>query len=298
MHRVCDASIELVVTAPPMWNSVEDADAGGTYENYVNTLNLTWSACMRVLREGCRLCVCAGDHFIRQNEYGRFKAVSPRTEIVRFCEAIGFDFMGSIVCQRFTPQRTSAGTFIAGSYPYPRNGIIKLDCAHILVFRKPGEAPPITKEMKDASRMTRKEWTTFFNGHWYLRESHHTSLTQMPAAIPDRLIRMFSFAGETVLDPFGTDGTTATVAAQLGRQSVSYRPTRAGVSEVENRVLEFNLLDSPLTVSVQTERRELRNGLSEALAKLPYIYRDPVIKTTPPHKSKSDNDNSNDTTES
>ena len=107
MSRIDDEDVQLVVTSPPYWQLKDygrDEQVGfsDTYEDYINHLNLVWSECHRVLSPGCRLCVNIGDQFARAAYYGRYKVIPIRTEIIRFCETIGFDYMGAIIWQKVT----------------------------------------------------------------------------------------------------------------------------------------------------------------------------------------------------
>jgi len=110
-----------------------------------------------------------------------------------------------------------------GSFPHPRNGIVKLDFEYILLFKKQGEAPKPTKEQKENAAMTNDEWNTYFNGHWYFNGAKQDKhLAMFPEELPHRLIKMFSFPNETVLDTFLGSGTTSLAAKKLNRNSVGY----------------------------------------------------------------------------
>ncbi|NLB61702.1 MAG: site-specific DNA-methyltransferase, partial [Clostridiales bacterium] len=228
MNEVSDNGVSLIITSPPYWQLKDygvDNQIGfdDDYESYINNLNIVWKECFRVLKNGCRLCINVGDQFARSVYYGRYKIIPIHSEIIRFCETIGFDYMGKIIWQKTTTMNTTGGGSVMGSYPYPRNGIVKLDYEYILLFKKQGKAPPPSVEQKGKSIMSNEEWNTFFSGHWNfagVKQDKH--LAMFPEELPRRLIRMFSFVGETVLDPFAGSGTTAKVARELGRNSINY----------------------------------------------------------------------------
>jgi site-specific DNA-methyltransferase (adenine-specific) len=228
MSLLQNESVHLVVTSPPYWQlkdygSDEQIGYHESYEQYINNLNLVWNECYRVLHPGCRLCVNIGDQFARAVYYGRYKVIPIRTEIIKFCEAIGFDYMGAIIWQKVTTTNTSGGGVQMGSYPYPRNGILKIDYEFILIFKKLGDAPKPSPEQKKLSIMTNQEWNSFFAGHWNfagVRQNNHIAM--FPEELPRRLIKMFTFVGDVILDPFLGSGTTALAAKNLDRNSAGY----------------------------------------------------------------------------
>lgn len=131
MSLVPDESMQLIVTSPPYWQLKDygtDTQIGfnDTYEEYVNNLNVVWNECFRVLEQGCRLCINIGDQFARSVYYGRYKVVPIHAEIIKFCETIGFDYMGSIIWQKPTSMHTTGGGKVMGSYPYPRGALSRL----------------------------------------------------------------------------------------------------------------------------------------------------------------------------
>lgn len=279
LRQVADKSVQLIVTSPPYWQ-LKDYGAQGqigfhdSYEEYINNLNLVWMECSRVLADGCRLCVNIGDQFARSVYYGRYKVIPIRTEIIRFCEALGMDYMGAVIWQKTTTTNTSGGGAIMGSFPYPRNGILKMDYEFILLFKKQGKSPKPTPEQKERSAMTKEEWSQFFSSHWSfpgVRQSGH--LAMFPEELPRRLIKMFSFAGETVLDPFAGSGTTSLAAMRLGRNSIGYEINREFEPVIREK-LGGGQLSLDLDAGAVTFLED-RQGASPDLAQLPYLFRDP-----------------------
>lgn len=141
MGELNDESVHLVITSPPYWQlkdygTKDQIGFNDSYESYINNLNLVWKESFRVLHNGCRLCINIGDQFARSVYFGRYKAIPIRTEIIKFCETIGFDYMGAIIWQKVTTTNTTGGATVMGFFPYPRNGILKLDYEFILIFKK------------------------------------------------------------------------------------------------------------------------------------------------------------------
>ena len=228
MDYLEDQSVQLAITSPPYWQLKDYGTENQIgyhedYETYINNLNLVWKECYRVLENGCRLCVNIGDQFARAVYYGRYKVIPIRTEIIKFCESIGFDYMGAIIWQKQTTTNTTGGASLMGSYPNPRNGILSIDYEFILLFKKLGKPKKVSKEIKAQSSMTKEEWKEYFNGHWNFggaRQDGHIAM--FPEELPKRLIKMFSFVGDTVLDPFLGSGTTSLASKKLNRNSVGY----------------------------------------------------------------------------
>ncbi len=282
MEEVPDESTHLIITSPPYWQlkdyGVENQIGfNDTYEEYINNLNLVWKECYRVLHNGCRLCINIGDQFARSVYYGRYKIIPIRTEIIKFCETIGFDYMGAIIWQKPTTMNTTGGATVMGSFPYPRNGIIKIDYEFILIFRKYGNPPEVPKEIKEMSKLTKEEWNEFFSGHWNFNGERQTGhLAMFPEELPRRLIKMFSFIGDTVLDPFLGSGTTTLSARNLGRNSIGYEinekflqviQEKVGIDKVDLiRDADFEIIkQTPLNIDWDSE-----------IKKLPYQFKDPI----------------------
>ncbi|MCD8293202.1 MAG: thermonuclease family protein [Prevotellaceae bacterium] len=278
LSLVPDKSVHLIVTSPPYWQLKDYGDNGqigfhDSYESYINNLNCVWSECNRVLHDGCRLCINIGDQFARSVYYGRYKVIPIRTEIIRFCETMGMDYMGAVIWQKQTTMNTTGGGAVMGSFPYPRNGILKIDYEFILLFKKQGKAPVPTLQQKECSALTKEEWNVFFSSHWNFggaKQDGHIAV--FPEELPRRLIKMFSFVGETVFDPFMGSGTTALAARNLQRNSIGYEINADYKKYYHEKVVQPILFeDTEYIYKKDTSTFDV----AERMQALPYIYRDP-----------------------
>ena len=282
MTLLPDNSVHLIITSPPYWQLKDYGTENqigfhDNYENYINNLNLVWKECYRTLHNGCRLCVNIGDQFARAVYYGRYKVIPIREEIIKFCENIGFDYMGAVIWQKVTTSNTTGGGVQMGSYPYPRNGILKLDYEFILIFKKLGDAPKHTREQKELSKMTAEEWNTFFAGHWNFagaRQNGHIAM--FPEELPRRLIKMFSFVGETIFDPFAGSGTTALAAKNLERNSIGYEINPEFIPFIKEK-LEVHQQDLNGTTYEFIKQENTKIDFENDIQEQPYIFKDPHI---------------------
>lgn len=278
LSRIKENSIHLIITSPPYWQLKDYGNEGqigfhDSYESYINNLNMVWAECYRVLHDGCRLCINIGDQFARSVYYGRYKVIPIRTEIIRFCETLGMDYMGAIIWQKHTTMNTTGGGAVMGSFPYPRNGILKIDYEFILIFKKQGKSPIPTAEQKKLSEMTKEEWNTYFASHWNFggaKQNGHIAV--FPEELPRRLIKMFSFVGETVFDPFMGSGTTALAARNLQRNSIGYEINTDFKLYYKQKVVSSLSFDNA-TYSFDCDDTEF--DTKEKIKTLPYLFSDP-----------------------
>ncbi len=284
---IADNSTHLVITSPPYWQLKDYGDKSqigfnDSYEDYINHLGVVWAECYRVLEAGCRLCINIGDQFARAAYYGRYKVIPIKSEIIKCCESLGFDYMGTIIWQKTTTSNASGGGSVMGSYPYPRNGIIKFDYESILIFKKNGVPPrrKISQQIKEQSKMSAQEWNLYFSGHWNFKGARQDKhLAMFPPELPSRLIKMFSFVGDTVLDPFLGSGTTSLSAINLGRNSIGYEINTDFKDIIRCKLDESqNLLTSNSEIDFVEKKSSLDNGeLQRKIAHLPYVFRDTVL---------------------
>lgn len=282
MKELNDESVHLVVTSPPYWQlkdygTEDQIGFNHSYEEYINNLNLVWNECNRVLKPGCRMVINIGDQFARSVYYGRYKVIPIRTEIIKFCESIGLDYMGAIIWQKKTTMNTTGGASVMGSYPYPRNGIVEIDYEFILLFKKPGNPPKVTDEIKKLSEISKEKWKEYFSGHWYFngaRQEGHIAM--FPVELPKRTLEMFTFVGETVLDPFLGSGTTSLAASLTGRNSIGYEINKDFFPVIKEKLKsqKGNLFSD---FELEFKKQELIDvNWENEIKKSKYIFSDPV----------------------
>jgi len=304
MKEVPNESVDLIITSPPYWQLKDygkenQIGFNDTYEEYINNLNLVWNECHRVLHKGSRLCINIGDQFARSVYYGRYKVIPIRTEIIKFCESIGFDYMGAIIWQKVTTCNTTGGATVMGSFPYPRNGVLKLDYEFILIFKKYGNSPKVNKDIKEQSKLTLTEWNQYFAGHWnFPGEKQDKHLAMFPEELPRRLIKMFSFVNDTILDPFLGSGTTTLAAKNLYRNSIGYEINENFIPVIKEKLgLNENIIYQDAAIEI-IRQKKTRISFKKETKKLPYIFKDPIKfdKKVDPRKlrfgSKIDNSHS------
>lgn len=229
MSALADESIDFAVTSPPYWSLKDYGHPGQigfrqSYEEYLAALQRVLEEVFRVLRPGCRFAVNIGDQYLRASEHGRYRVQPIPADLTIISRSVGFDFMGSIIWRKISTTNTSGGGELMGSIYYPRDGQITYEHEYILLLRKPGRSTRPPAEIREKSRLSKQERLKWFRGIWEdvppERQQGHVAM--FPVELPRRLIKMYSFWGETVLDPFMGSGTTALAAALEGRHSVGY----------------------------------------------------------------------------
>ena len=223
-------SIHLVVTSPPYWTLKryhEHENQMGhlaDYEQFIAAMDEVWRNCYRALVPGGRLIVNVGDVCLsRRKNNGRHTVVPLHATIQERCKAIGFDNLASIIWHKIANAKyeVSGGGGFLGK-PYEPNAVIKNDIEFVLMLRKPGGYRSPTKEERLLSIISEENYQAWFRQIW--SDIRGTSHSKHPAPFPlefaERLVRMFSFVGDTVLDPFMGTGTTNLACARWGRNSI------------------------------------------------------------------------------
>jgi DNA modification methylase len=225
--------VHLVLTSPPYWNLKEYRDTPGQlghisqYEHFVEELDRVWARCFEYLVPGGRLICVVGDVCLsRRKNDGRHTVVPLHSSIQEHCRAIGFDNLAPIIWHKIANAAYEVENGSAGflGKPYEPNAVIKNDIEFILMQRKPGGYRTPDPALRLLSVIGAEDHKTWFQQIWTgltgASTKHHPA--PYPNELAERLVRMFSFVGDTVLDPFLGTGTTAIAAARWGRNSIGF----------------------------------------------------------------------------
>jgi len=240
MDDIPNSSVHLIVTSPPYWTLKEYPESEGQlgfiedYDEFLLELDKVWKNIFRILVPGGRLVIIVGDVCIPRRRYGRHTVVPLHASIQEHCRRIGFDNLAPIIWYKIANAKMEASrsTSFLGK-PYEPNAIIKNDIEYILFQRKSGGYRHPSLETRILSIIPQDAYRIYFNQIW--QDIKGASCRDHPAPYPielaERLIRMFSFVGDTVLDPFSGTGSTAIAAAKWGRNSINF--------EIDNSFFNF-----------------------------------------------------------
>jgi site-specific DNA-methyltransferase (adenine-specific) len=261
-------SVHLVVTSPPYW-TLKDYDGGAgdnqlghvtDYEAFQLELRKVWERCFDLLVPGGRLCVVVGDVCLARKQAGRHLVVPLHADISVHCRELGFDYLTPILWHKIANAATEVegnGSPFLGK-PYEPNGIVKNDVEYILLFRKPGGYRKPTDDQRLLSLIEKDDHAKWFRAIWSdvpgsSRGRGHPA--PFPVELAYRLIRMFSFVGDTVLDPFLGTGTTTEAAMLANRCSVGYEIEEAYLQMIRDR-FEQNRIGADLDIAAGPKKRQ------------------------------------------
>lgn len=256
LSAIPDESIHLVVTSPPYAHLKRYEDHPSQmghiedYETFLDELDKCWAECLRVLVPGGRVVSVVGDVCISRRRGGRHYVLPLSADIQVRGRHVGFDALTPIRWLKVANiklEASNSSRFLGK--PNLPNGVVKNDIEHIIFLRKPGGYRKPTPEMEEASRISTDDYAEWFTPVWTMTGA---STREHPAPFPkelaSRLIRMFSFAGDVVLDPFSGSGTTNLAAIETGRNSVGIEVEPKYLDLIEKRLSQIPL--SGATVKV------------------------------------------------
>ena len=268
MNEIPDNSIDLIITSPPYFN-IKDYSKDGyqqnhhstkikgqigdinDYDKYLNELLKVWKECERVLAPNGKLCINVPLLPMKKKELN--------THYTRHIFDLNADIQCSILKNTnlflydtyIWNRKNSTKRLMFGSYPYPKNLYAQNTSEFITIYVKDGKPKKVSKEIKEKSKLTQKEWVEFTKQIWDIAIPNKSDIAFgkhsaiMPEEIPYRLIKMFSFTGDIVLDPFTGSGTTLKVAKQLNRNYVGYEIMKSYQEIIEKKLslVEVNLFE-------------------------------------------------------
>jgi len=261
---VPDESVHLVVTSPPYWTlkkyneNKNQLGAVTEYEDFMDQLDKVWEHCYRTLVPGGRLVCVVGDVCLaRRRNKGRHMVVPLHADISVRARRIGFDYLTPILWHKISSAsyEVENGSSFLGK-PYEPNAIVKNDIEYLLMLRKSGGYRKPTDEQRILSKLTKEEHSKWFRSFWtdVPGQSNRDHPAPFPIELAYRLIRMFSFVGDTVLDPFAGTFSTAVASVRAKRNSLSNEIDSLYFRQGEKRVrLEVNRLHGLFEASEEPE---------------------------------------------
>lgn len=248
---IADESIHLTVTSPPYWNLKRYNDHPGQlghiscYDSFLDELGKVLSHIFRILVPGGRMVCVTGDVCVSRRNFGRHLVFPLHSDISVLCRRIGFDNLNPIIWHKISNANLEIanGCKFLGK-PYEPNAIIKNDIEFILMQRKPGGYRQPTEWQRQHSKINKEDFDSWFRQIWTIPGA---STKRHPAPFPlelaNRLIRMFSFVGDTVFDPFCGTGTTLIAAFKANRNSIGIEVDNQYFEETRRRL--NSLISSP-----------------------------------------------------
>lgn len=232
MKEVASNSVTCVITSPPYfdykdYNTQEQIGMGSeSYECYIKDLKKVWKNCLRVLQSNGKLCINVTNMKSRKGVEGSSFLYPILADITKSCIDLGFIYYDDII---WVKGKANAGALngkpLFGSYPYPPNFKI-LDSIQetILIFRKEGKPKKLSKAIKERSRLSKGKWLEYTQGVWHIQPERQNNghCATFPVELPKRLISLYSFKDDVILDPFLGSGTTLLASKMMGRKGIGY----------------------------------------------------------------------------
>lgn len=265
LHFIPSESVHLVVTSPPYASLIHYSDGANqlgsivSYEAFLQELDRVWAECLRVLVPGGRIACVVGDVCLSRRAAGRHHVLPLAGDIQVRARKIGFDNLNPIHWAKVANIKLEASkSSVFLGKPNLPNGIVKNDVEHILLLRKPGGYRSPTKSQEKLSFIPTDDYVRWYSGIWsdIKGQRRTTHPAPFPVEIPARLIRMFSFTGDVVLDPFAGTGTSAVAAIRYGRNSISIDVEKQYVTAMADRLREEAGLRAQVEVHWQSDREE------------------------------------------
>lgn len=245
MTEVEDESVHLCVTSPPYWklkdygSEEQIGQADSSYESYFANITEVFRECVRVLAPDGKIAINIMPIFLsgKNSKFGRRVTKTVLSDLELFFDSLGSMYFHSLF---IWDKRKAVRISSFGSYPYPSNLFSSFPYEWIIVFAKEGKRKPVSREIKEKSKVSQEEWANWcVNSMWEIQPAKASSENHpapFPDELPRRIIKLYSFYGDTVLDPFLGSGTTSKVALELGRNSIGYEINEEYVKTIKKKI--------------------------------------------------------------
>jgi modification methylase len=273
MRWIPSGSVHLVCTSPPYANLLQYPDRSGqlgnfaSYDMFLTELDKVWAECLRVLVPGGRVACVTGDVCISRRKGGRHHVLPLASDIQVRARKVGFDTLNPIRWLKVANIKLEASTSsrFLGKPNLP-NGVIKNDIETIVFMRKPGGYRKPTEWQEKNSFISTEDYSKWFKSVWtdISGQSRSNHPAPFPVQLPRRLIRMFSFVSDTVLDPFAGTGTTTLAAMETGRNSISVELEPTFVDQIEKRLAKHDKIAAEVTFERANVLRSDRTDAAKA----------------------------------
>ena len=245
LSMIADNSVHLVLTSPPYFN-LKNYQCGknqlgmiNDYQRFVDELEKVWKECLRILVPGGRIVCVVGDVCLSRKKYGRHVVMPLHSDIAVTCRKVGFDNLNPILWHKISNAKFEANTksSILGK-PYEPNAIIKNDMEYILMERKPGGYRKPTTQQREESKIDKEDFQNWFSQIWEMpgASTRNGHPAPFPLELATRLVKMFSFVGDIVVDPFCGSGTSMVAAMQNNRNSIGIETEQLYCEQIMNRL--------------------------------------------------------------
>jgi DNA modification methylase len=275
MDEIKDESVHLIVTSPPYYNFIEYGKIGvgieKVYQHYLDNMELIFKECFRAIIPDGKVCMNISNMKSRKDVEGKSFVYPIVADMTKIMQKIGFVFFDELIWVKGSANAGAlGGKPLFGSYPYPPNPkMLDSIFENILIFKKDGKLENrVDKESKEKSKVSMKEWMEYTKGVWSFdvdRGSEHPA--SFPMELPKRLIKIYSFKNEIVLDPFVGTGTTAITAALLGRKGIGYEIYPKYLKLIENKykvqILQTRMFDDH--IDQEEKKSSLKSKKSEII---------------------------------
>jgi len=239
MIEVPDESVHCVITSPPYVTTYMHEGQAFDYKPYREMVRDVFREVWRALVPDGRFCLNVADirtkYFYGNEDNGLYR-VPLSSDLLMLCHELGFRLLDVFIWNKGF-NRNFGGPLL-GSYPYPATLYNNVYFEYIFILKKPGKRK-VDPQAKEASKLSREEWKEYVQRIWRIEtetEWFQGHEAVFPVEVPKRLIRMYSFVGDTVLDPFLGSGTTTLAAMQLGRNSIGYEINEELIPVIKRRL--------------------------------------------------------------